>query len=99
MNLLKILYKANRLRWRITRPLTVGVRILLIRDGYVTLVRHTYQDSWYLPGGGVEKRETLEQAIRRELKDEAREWLIASLRTEFPNGHDWIDVIFGVIRS
>jgi 8-oxo-dGTP pyrophosphatase MutT (NUDIX family) len=53
-----------------TRPLTVGVRVFLIRDGALLLVRHTYQDAWYLVGGGVEKGETLEQAIRREAAEE-----------------------------
>lgn len=66
----KSLYKAAKLKWYITRPITMGVRILLIQDKKILLVKHTYQNHWYLPGGGVEKNETLEQAIRRECEEE-----------------------------
>lgn len=52
------------------RPLTVGVRGLVEERGQVLLVRHTYMPGWYFPGGGVNKNETLEAAIRRELVEE-----------------------------
>lgn len=64
------LYRVNRLRWWLTRPVTVGVRLIPVRDRRVLLVRHTYQDSWYLPGGGVKRGETLEEAMRREVAEE-----------------------------
>ena len=50
--------------------MTVGVRCVLVQEGRVLLVRHTYQRAWYLPGGGVKRGETLEQAIRREAAEE-----------------------------
>ncbi|MGC9396845.1 MAG: NUDIX domain-containing protein [Anaerolineae bacterium] len=56
--------------WRLTRPVTLGVRLLAVRDKTVLLVCHTYQSQWYLPGGGVKRGETLEQAIRREAAEE-----------------------------
>ncbi len=56
--------------WRVRRPLSVGVRVLLIRDDQVLLIRHTYMHSWFAPGGGVERGETLEHAIRREAREE-----------------------------
>ena len=64
------LYRFNRLRWAITRPLTVGVRLILTRGRTVLLVQHTYQRDWYLPGGGVRRAETLEEAARREATEE-----------------------------
>lgn len=66
----RFLYALNRLRWWLTRPLTLGVRLLLVKDKSILLVKHTYQAMWFLPGGGVEKGETLEQAARREAKEE-----------------------------
>ena len=57
--------------WRLRRPLTVGVRAMVLNDKQeILLVRHTYIDGWYFPGGGVEKGETLESAVARELTEE-----------------------------
>lgn len=57
---------------RIFRPVTVGVRIILLKDDHILLVRHTYMDknSWYFPGGGLKRDETMEQAARREAWEE-----------------------------
>ncbi len=68
--MMRLLYLLNRLRYCVTRPITVGVRLILIDDQSVLLVKHTYQRHWYLPGGGVKKGETLEQAARREMAEE-----------------------------
>jgi len=67
----RLLGKAARIVWRVTRPRTIGVRALLLSaDGRVALVRHTYLDGWYLPGGGVKKGEAILDALHRELAEE-----------------------------
>ena len=66
----RLLYLLNRLCWRLTRPVTIGVRLILVQGTTVLPVRHTYQQHWYLPGGGVERGETLEEAARREAAEE-----------------------------
>ena len=67
---LHTLYKLYRLQWVITRPIIIGVRVMLIRDGQILLIKHSYQDGWLIPGGGVKRRETIEQAARRECREE-----------------------------
>lgn len=59
--------------WRLRKPMTLGVRIIVTdRDKGVLLVRHTYVQGWYLPGGGVERGESFADAARRELWEECR---------------------------
>ncbi len=50
---------------------TMGARALVIQDGKILLVKHTYTPGWYTIGGGVDKGESPLQALRRELQEEA----------------------------
>lgn len=61
--------------YMVFRPITHGVKVLIedARTGEILLVRHCYGDRqvWHIPGGGYRpRRETPEQAARREVREE-----------------------------
>ena len=57
---------------RTNRGMTLGVRAIAVDgEGRVLLVRHTYLNGWWLPGGGVDRSETTADAAVRELREEA----------------------------
>jgi len=52
--------------------MTLGVRgVVENARGEILLVRHTYTKGLFFPGGGVERGETTELSLRRELEEEA----------------------------
>jgi ADP-ribose pyrophosphatase YjhB (NUDIX family) len=69
--LLTLAVRLRRAVWKAFNPVTLGVRLILVQDGRVLLVQHSYDEGWWcLPGGGVIAQETLEQAARREAREE-----------------------------
>lgn len=68
----RALFWGAHLYFRLTRAMTLGVRAAVLDgEGRVFLVRHTYTPGWHLPGGGVEVGESLEEALAKELREEA----------------------------
>ena len=52
------------------RAMTLGVKAYVTDGERVLLVRHTYLPGWHLPGGGVERRETVWDAVAKEVREE-----------------------------
>lgn len=63
----------TRLAWLRSTKFMAGVVLIVHNEaGGILLVRHTYRTPsfWELPGGIMQGRETIEEAARRELKEE-----------------------------
>src|SRR6266542_2546497 len=67
---IRVLYFGFRIYCFIFRPIRMGVRVMMVQDEKVWLVRQTYMRGWFMPGGGIKKGETLEEAARREAREE-----------------------------
>lgn len=66
----KIVRVPIKLYWKICKIQTQGVRIMILYQNEIILVRHWYNTLWVMPGGGIKKHETPEQAAIREIKEE-----------------------------
>lgn len=68
----KLLNFLRKIYWFIFRPKTIGVKCLIQnQDNKYLLIKNTYSgDYWTIPGGGINKNESLENAVIREVKEE-----------------------------
>jgi 8-oxo-dGTP diphosphatase len=72
----RIINKVLKIYWKVFRPRTFGVKALILHPsvpGLCVMIRHSYadQERWALPGGGYrQKKESAEDAIRRECMEE-----------------------------
>jgi 8-oxo-dGTP pyrophosphatase MutT (NUDIX family) len=56
--------RVAHLYFLLAKPMTLGVRgVVIDENDRVLLVRHSYISGWHFPGGGVEARETVADAL------------------------------------
>ena len=67
---LRLAYLGFKIYLFVFRPVRTGVRVMMLQNDDVLLVRQTYMAGWFMPGGGLKRGETLEQAARREAREE-----------------------------
>jgi len=84
-----------------SKPWDVGVTGAVVRDGRVLFVRRNYEPgkgTWTLPGGFAEHTETLEEAVKRELREETGIEVevqgVVGVRTRYTERHGAVLVIF-----
>lgn len=65
-----LLWRAQVARWQLLGGHVLGVKTILADEDGVVLVRQTYRTGWFLPGGGVKRREDLLAAAKREAREE-----------------------------
>jgi 8-oxo-dGTP pyrophosphatase MutT (NUDIX family) len=71
--LLNRIYAVQKVAWRVLRPRTRGVKVMLFNaDGEMILIRNSYgrSDLFVLPGGGVRPFEAPAKAAAREVREE-----------------------------
>lgn len=67
----RLAHRLLQLTRRVRKPRTLGVKVVVVADSQVILVRHCYGDQrWMLPGGGLRRTETVHECLRRELREE-----------------------------
>src|SRR3954447_10710604 len=68
--LLTAITYGRRAWWFVRRPVTIGVRSLVLDGEQLLLVRAHGQSRWTLPGGAVNRNEPLAETARRETREE-----------------------------
>lgn len=105
MNIYTFAKKILRIYYKIFKPVTVGSRAI-ITDGTnrILLVRAKDDGLFYIPGGGVKKGESMEQAAIREIKEECcvevNDLKILSVYSNFiEHKNDHIALFFGITNA
>ncbi|WP_160008503.1 NUDIX domain-containing protein [Rhizobium sp. 18055] len=66
-----MLMRVVHIYFALARGMTMGVRAACFdAEGRVFLVRHSYVPGWHMPGGGLERNETAEEGLIKELHEE-----------------------------
>ncbi len=66
-----IIFPIKRRYWSLSSSVRSAVKVVIVRDGKILLVRQSFGPNfWTLPGGGVDQDELLEDAARREVQEE-----------------------------
>lgn len=66
----KITYPLVKIYWRIFKPKTSGARAIILHEENVLLVKNINFKYWLLPGGMIDGKQTPEECLFRELKEE-----------------------------
>lgn len=67
------LFPIVSLYWRIFQPKSTGIKVFIKYKDKVLFIKNSYGHkyrNWTLPGGGVKKGESLEEAAKREVMEE-----------------------------
>lgn len=69
--LIRLAHVLRKLWWKIAKPQTLGVKVLVRNArGEILLVKPVYASTWQIPGGGVERYEHPADASAREIREE-----------------------------
>ena len=73
----KILRRVQKFLQNLEGKITLGVRVIVInKKREILMVKHTYTPGWYLPGGGIKRRETPFIGMVRETWEETGVYVI-----------------------